>query len=403
MASIHSVKGSKNWHCSFRDSASGKWRLVTTGTADKVEAQAVCSRMEALSRSLGTDGKEKTLSGTASKELMEAGISLIQTATSGKLGETKAREYVNRVLRASVADTEIEATTVSAYFRAWVAGMKLLKKSPGTLAQYSGTVEGFLQALGKRAEHSLPAITPADILKYRNARLAAVGSGTANDALKLIQGIFREAVNQGIITTNPAAAVKRANVERKERTPFSREEVDSLLSVADDEWKTLILLGFYGGLRIGDAATLTWDAVDFSNKKLTFTQQKTKSPVVLPMHKELQRHLEGIAGDTVGPISPTLAAVEVGGRGGLSRRFAALMGKAGIASGLSEEKAEGKRRNFSEKSFHALRHSFSSAMARGGVAKELRMKLTGHSSSRVHDTYTHTELETLRGAVDSIE
>ena len=405
MASVHQVKGSKKWHCAFTDSF-GKRRLVSTGTADKEEAQAVCSRMRELARSLAGPKGEKTIQATNSKEYLEAGISLIQSATAGKLGETKAREYVNRVLKASALDVEIEATTTKAYFRAWLASMKLLNKSPGTLAQYKGTVENFLKALGNRAELSLPSITTTDIQKYSNGRLAAVATGTANDDLTLIQGIFRQAVDEGFLTTNPAAAVKRADVERKERAPFSRDEVESLLAVADPEWKTMILLSYYGGVRIGDAATLTWDAVDFTNKTLTFTPRKTKKTkpiLVLPMNKELQRHLEGIAGDTVGPISPALAAVEVSGRGGLSRRFAALVKAAGIDSGLSEKKAEGKRRNFSSKSFHSLRHTFTTEMARGGVAKELRMKLTGHSSSRVHDTYTHDELETLRGAVDSIE
>jgi integrase len=35
---------------------------------------------------------------------------------------------------------------------------------------------------------------------------------------------------------------------------------------------------------------------------------------------------------------------------------------------------------FSKRSFHALRHSFTSALANENVSSELRMKLTGHSS-----------------------
>ena len=53
-------------------------------------------------------------------------------------------------------------------------------------------------------------------------------------------------------------------------------------------------------------------------------------------------------------------------------------------------------------SFHALRHSFTSALANAGVAPELRMKLTGHKSESVHAGYTHHELETLRAAVGKL-
>jgi integrase len=56
-------------------------------------------------------------------------------------------------------------------------------------------------------------------------------------------------------------------------------------------------------------------------------------------------------------------------------------------------------RTLSRRSFHALRHSFTSALANADVAPELRMKLTGHSSEAVHRGYTHHEIETLRQAI----
>ena len=38
-------------------------------------------------------------------------------------------------------------------------------------------------------------------------------------------------------------------------------------------------------------------------------------------------------------------------------------------------------------------------LANAGVTPELRMKLTGHSSERVHDGSTHHELEVLKSAM----
>jgi integrase len=49
--------------------------------------------------------------------------------------------------------------------------------------------------------------------------------------------------------------------------------------------------------------------------------------------------------------------------------------------------------------FHALRHSFTSGLANAGVAPELRMKLTGHSSERVHRGYSHHDMEVLKAAM----
>ena len=59
-------------------------------------------------------------------------------------------------------------------------------------------------------------------------------------------------------------------------------------------------------------------------------------------------------------------------------------------------------RQMSTRTFHALRHSFASALANAGVSAELRMKLTGHKSESVHRIYTHHELEPLRAAVAKI-
>jgi integrase len=62
----------------------------------------------------------------------------------------------------------------------------------------------------------------------------------------------------------------------------------------------------------------------------------------------------------------------------------------------------GGTRNISRRTFHALRHSFTSALANAGVAPELRMKLTGHKSAEIHRGYTHHELNTLRAAVNKL-
>jgi hypothetical protein len=59
-------------------------------------------------------------------------------------------------------------------------------------------------------------------------------------------------------------------------------------------------------------------------------------------------------------------------------------------------------RMISKRTFHALRHSFTSALANAGVSPELRMKLTGHKSAEIHRGYTHLEMETLKEALEKL-
>jgi integrase len=59
-------------------------------------------------------------------------------------------------------------------------------------------------------------------------------------------------------------------------------------------------------------------------------------------------------------------------------------------------------RKFTKRTFHSLRHSFNSALANAGVAEEVRMKLTGHTTRAVNTQYTHLQVATLKDAVSSL-
>jgi len=72
-------------------------------------------------------------------------------------------------------------------------------------------------------------------------------------------------------------------------------------------------------------------------------------------------------------------------------------------AGVDSQTVKGKgNQMFSKRSFHALRHGFTSALANQNVPSELRMKLTGHSTEGEHKKYTHPELDHLRATVEKI-
>jgi integrase len=188
-------------------------------------------------------------------------------------------------------------------------------------------------------------------------------------------------------------------VNGEERGTFTPTEVSKLVRAANGDWVGAILLGYYTGARLSDVANMRWDTVDWRNKVIQFTPSKTKKPVKIPLHRDLERELLKSAGIGKTAMFPSLAGKGTGGKHGLSGRFAAIMEKARI---------EGKRtqasggRTLSSLSFHSLRHSFNSAMANAGISQEVRQKLTGHTSAETNKLYTHHELEQLRSAVSVI-
>jgi integrase len=158
---------------------------------------------------------------------------------------------------------------------------------------------------------------------------------------------------------------------------------------------------YFTGARLGDCCRMQWEGVDLGEGTLTFTQTKTGAKVTAPLHPDLLARLNKLAG-TDKPeifILPGMANLRPGGRHGLSEGFKRIMRKAGLD--LQTVKGGGKRM-FCRRTFHALRHSFTSALANQNVSSELRMKLTGHRTAAMHQKYTHHEMDNLRAAVQKI-
>jgi integrase len=113
---------------------------------------------------------------------------------------------------------------------------------------------------------------------------------------------------------------------------------------------------------------------------------------------DILKHLSYLSNfNNEGYICPTLASKGPGGKHGLSEGFKRIMRRAGVDTQLSEGKGV---RKFCKRTFHSLRHSFTSSLANAGVPEEIRMKLTGHTTRDIHTRYTHHEHESLKNAID---
>jgi integrase len=82
--------------------------------------------------------------------------------------------------------------------------------------------------------------------------------------------------------------------------------------------------------------------------------------------------------------------------GTLSTTFKRIMASAGVPQEVNLPGGVKARR-----SFHSLRHSFASWLAEADIHADVRQKLTGHSSSKIHARYTHHD-EALDRAVGTL-
>ena len=372
MASVHQRPRSPYWHASYLG-PDGRWILRSTKQENRQSALAVAMEYERASK----------------------------LARRGELVEAQAREVLRDIMKRADMGETLQGVSIKSHFDSWLAGKKA-RKAHATAVRYGGTVRDFLAMLGNRAAKPLTSLTAADVERFLNQRM---GMGLAPVTVGLDGKVIRTALNaarrQGLIPTNPAEAVELPEGDSVERGTFTPAEVKMLVDTADGEWKLLILFAYFTGARLGDCCRMQWDGVDLGAGTLTYTQTKTGAKVTIPLHPDLLARLNKLAG-TDKPeifILPQMANLRPGGRHGLSEGFKRIMRKAGVD--CQTVKGAGTRM-ISRRSFHALRHSFTSALANQNVASELRMQLTGHKTEGEHRKYTHHEMDNLRAAVQKI-
>jgi integrase len=381
MASIFKRPRSPYYFCSYR-AGDGRWLKKSTKQTDRRKALEFCHKLEEAERA----------------------------ALSRTLTTAQARRLFNEILERA-GDEPLDNFTVEDWLCEWVAS-KRVARGEKTGVRYEKPVKDFLAHLGKRASLPLRAVTPKDVRSFRDAeRKLGKSPVTANMAHQIIASALGAAVRMGYLLTNPAVAVDYLSTHeaKAQKETFTRDEIARLLDAAPtDDWRGVILLGTFAGIRLGDALRLKWGNVDLQAGGITFTPSKTArlgKKLTLPLHPEVEafllKHPTGASDDA--PLFPSLACLPIPGTLGASMAFRRIMERAGVVAGVAREAAEGGvGRSVSARSFHSLRHGFVTALAHANVAVELRQKLAGHASEGQSLHYTHPEFAALRAAIERL-
>ena len=335
---------------------------------------------------------------------------LFEEIARGKKTARQLQKVIADLYRETTGSAVL-AASVRSYFDSWLTRKKP-EIAPSSFAFYSAKKADFLAWLGERAANDIRTLTSADILNYRNWSAERVSPATVNHNLKTVRMVFESAKREGFLVENPAemvGAVKRS--QRGERRAFTLPELRAILAVADDEWRSLIHFGFYTGQRLGDLARLTWQNIDLEQNEIRLATSKTGRRQIIPIATPLRRHIEGLptGDDPKQPLHPSAFAfvAQQQNTATLSRLFYDLMAQAGLVSEKTHQKAEdgaGRkgRRQISEISFHALRHTATSLLKNAGVSPAIVQEFIGHDSEAVNRLYTHIETSAMRKAADAL-
>ncbi len=371
MATVFKRPGSPFWFACYADQI-GKTVRRTTKSAAKPTAIRMALEWEQLER--------------ASKE--------------GQVTMATFQKVVSDISIRAIGDA-VASLTTREYLTDWLVSIRK-KTTLGTQVRYEATVRQFLKALDHMADQPLRGLTPRHIELFLNTRLdGGAAPKTAIVDIKTLGIALRRAERYGFIDKNPVPAVRLPKCVSSERDVFTMDEIGKLVNAAPNrDWKTLIYLGVFTGARLGDCIDLTWENIDASNAMISYAQKKTGKNVILPVHRDLLQHLHTLSeSGTLGPLCRSLAKMRKSGNHGLSEGFKRIVVRAGLD--LKVVKGKGTR-NFARRTFHSLRHTFSSVLANQGVSEEMRMKMTGHSSREMHQRYSHHDNRALQKAMDSM-
>jgi integrase len=117
------------------------------------------------------------------------------------------------------------------------------------------------------------------------------GVSLANHVLGVANVVLNYGVRMEHVQTNPFAAIRRRTV-RNRRVVWTTDNVKQLLDYAysDFRWRNIGLIAqmaYEWCQRVGDMRMLTWDSIDFDNKRCNIEQSKRRAEVFLPISEEL--------------------------------------------------------------------------------------------------------------------
>jgi site-specific recombinase XerD len=163
---------------------------------------------------------------------------------------------------------------------------------------------------------------------------------------------------------------------RGEKLPvvLSRSEVYGMINVTENmKHRLTIMLLYYAGLRLDEARSLTWDAVDLEREVIHVKSGKGDKDRIVFLHPKLKEIIQSYGVEKKGAVLKSQ-------RGG--RYNKATIQKIVVKAA---EKA-GVKKNVTP---HTLRHCFATHLLEAGADIRYIQELLGHKNLQTTQIYTH--------------
>jgi integrase len=219
----------------------------------------------------------------------------------------------------------------------------------------------------------------------------------------LLNKIFKDAVEEyELIPNNPVRLKYRPKLQKRERPFLNPKDSWKLLNEVGPHWLgPAIWICLLAGLRPCEIQALTWDCIDFENKKILIRKSyKRKVNRIEPSTKQG----DWAEAPIPEPLEKYLLTLKADGRAKSEfvapGKFGGMLKYNILLNGLKRlcKKAEVKIITP-----HELRHSCSELYVQEGASAEDIRRLLNHSSLNVTQRYIHRTNERLDGIASKVQ
>ena len=310
--------------------------------------------------------------------------------------------------------------TLDQYYQEWKAARRGTVKGNTVLNSESRYKNHIGPALGKR---KVVEIEKREIVKLQKELAKKQKASSVNAIIAQLRSMLKSAVGDGILTRNPAAGVKQLKDDgEKASETYHRaltvEEQTLFVELLRPEWYyELILFLLCTGVRIGEAASVTWKDVDYINNMIhiSSTQSRTedgKYTVGTPKSRTSDRDIP--MNDAIREILKSqknkLKMVH-GNVVNLNQNvFEGFTGKrvydATVNSAIKRTIERMKKNGLETEHFtaHALRDTFATRYIEQEGSAQVLKTILGHSSlAMTMDLYSHVLPNTKQQEMDNIK
>ena len=288
-----------------------------------------------------------------------------------------------------------ESETTFSELTEWYLSLKSVKRL-ATCNRIEGALSNFNAVFDHR---TVDDVKRTDLVNYQEQRLeTGIAPATIDKEVSIAKTMVTKAFDDDKIGGDVLKAFRTVKKKLKKganaRTrTITVDEYKGLIKEAPSHLRSSIIIGFNTGMRLGEIRKLKWTQIDRKAGLIRLTEGDTKEgkPKVVPINHHVQKVLSEVPRALNHGYVITFKGRPITERGGLKRSFATACKNAKIPCGRNVQNGI---------TFHDIRRTVKTNMARAGVSKAFRDKLLGHAPQGMDAHYMALDEDDLRRAMD---